>query len=104
MKTRAQYEHDLASLSARMTPSLDAGGKAALLAEVTELERNLALDIQTLSMQYKGRAVSRIGSESSKIGRNRGTAEKKAYDEEQERLSPYKDLLNSARDLAAKLK
>ena len=99
MKTPAQYKFELTELEAEKAKVLDSTGKSDLMDKLTSIENQLALDIHSLSVQYRGRAVSQLGNTNLKDGKGKKTAEKRLHEEQTSRLTPYQDILDQVKEI-----
>lgn len=99
MKTPAQFQHDLAELSAIQVKELDAAGRKEHLGKLVQLESEVALDLRSLRVQFQSRAVSQLNNITNKAGKGKATAEKRLQDEEHARLDPYQSILDKLKDL-----
>jgi hypothetical protein len=95
MKTLVQYQHELDQLNSQGSPSPEL---------VSEIERELQLDIHALQMQFNGRAAASINQSAKKSGKERAENQKRLDDEKTRKIQPYLDLLAKIQQMGASKK
>jgi len=99
MKTHAQYKFELAELEAAKAKGSDSTGQLDIMDKLTSIENQLALDIHSLGVQYRGRAVSQLANTNLKDGKGKKTAEKRLQEEQTSRMKPYQDILDQVKEM-----
>jgi hypothetical protein len=99
MKTPAQYHFELSELKAAKAKGLDATGQSDLMDKLTRIENQLTLDIHSLGVQFRGRAVSQLGNTNLKAGKGKKTAEKRLQEDQTSRLKPYQGILDQVKEM-----
>lgn len=99
MKTPAQYLFELSEIEATKTKGVETTGQSDLLDKLTRIENQLTLDIHSLGVQYRARAISQLNNTRLKAGKGKKTAEKRLQEEQESRLKPYQDILDRVKEM-----
>jgi hypothetical protein len=102
MKTPAQYQHELAELTAIQSKDLDESALIEWTEKLNHLENQVALDLRSLSVQFQARAISQLNNSNLKAGKGRATAEKQLLEDQNSKLKPYQDILEKIKELVKK--
>jgi pantothenate kinase-related protein Tda10 len=102
MKTPAQYQHELTELTSTQPKDLDESAQKEWIEKLTHLENLVALDIRSISFQFKARAISQLNNSNFKAGKGKATAEKQLLEDQNSKLKPYQDILEKIKELVKK--